>query len=113
MFAARITWPHFSVSSSIATCLSGIRGATGIVAAVAGDKVAPAKGDFVDPSIHGARLALYRGRRGKWARLLPVRQGRKAFQSWPDCIINMSGYNFRKGQERVARMELRDEAPER
>ncbi len=35
-----------------------IWGATGIVAAVAGDKVAPAKGDFVDPSIHGARLAL-------------------------------------------------------
>jgi len=25
---------------------------------MAGDKVAPAKGDFVDPSIHGARLAL-------------------------------------------------------
>jgi hypothetical protein len=27
------------------------------------------------------------------------------FQSWPDCIINMSGYDFRKGQVADAAVE--------
>jgi hypothetical protein len=30
------------------------------------------------------------------------------FQSWPDCIITTSGYDFRKGQAREGLQEFRD-----